>query len=71
MTMIKLRQIKKIGSPPDWQFTMPNDDVVDIRVERRGANYRRYHIILPAPHGKMVFEKMADLRDFLNQNYAG
>jgi hypothetical protein len=69
--MIKLRQIKKIGSPPDWQFTMPNDDVVDIRVERRGANYRRYHIILPAPHGKMVFEKMADLRDFLNQNYAG
>ena len=71
MTMIKLRQIKKIGSPPDWQFTMPNDDVIDIRVERRGANYRRYHIILPAPHGKMVFEKMADLRDFLNQNYAG
>ncbi len=69
--MIKLRQIKKIGSPPDWQFTMPNDDVIDIRVERRGANYRRYHIILPAPHGKMVFEKMADLRDFLNQNYAG
>ena len=69
--MIKLRQIKKIGSPPDWQFTMPNDDVVDIRVERRGANYRRYHIILPAPHGKMVFEKMADLRNFLNQNYAG
>ena len=69
--MIKLRQIKKIGSPPDWQFSMPNDDVVDIRVERRGANYRRYHIILPAPHGKMVFEKMADLRDFLNQNYAG
>ena len=69
--MIKLRQIKKIGSPPDWQFTMPNDDVVDIRVERRGANYRRYHIILPAPHGTMVFEKMADLRDFLNQNYAG
>ena len=69
--MIKLRQIKKIGSPPDWQFTMPNDDVIDIRVERRCANYRRYHIILPAPHGKMVFEKMADLRDFLNQNYAG
>ena len=69
--MIKLRQIKKIGSPPDWQFTMPNDDVIDIRVERRGTNYRRYHIILPAPHGKMVFEKMADLRDFLNQNYAG
>lgn len=69
--MIKLRQIKKIGSPPDWQFTMPNDDVIDIRVERRGANYRRYHIILPAPHGKMVFEKMADLRNFLNQNYAG
>lgn len=69
--MIKLRQIKKIGSPPDWQFTMPNDDVIDIRVERRGANYRRYHIILPAPHGKMVFERMADLRDFLNQNYAG
>jgi hypothetical protein len=69
--MIKLRQIKKIGSPPDWQFTMPNDDVIDIRVERRGANYRRYHIILPAPHGKMVFEKMADLRNFLNENYAG
>ena len=69
--MIKLRQIKKIGSPPDWQFTMPNDDVVDIRVERRGANYRRYYIILPEPHDKMVFEKMADLRDFLNQNYAG
>jgi hypothetical protein len=69
--MIKLRQIKKIGSPPDWQFTMPNHDVIDIRVERRGANYRRYHIILPAPHGKMVFERMADLRDFLNQNYAG
>jgi len=45
--------------------------VIDIRVERRGANYRRYHIILPNPHGKMVFEKMSELRDFLNQNYAG
>ena len=69
--MVKLRQIKKIGSPPDWQWTMPNGDVIDIRVERRGANYRRYHIILPNPHGKMIFEKMAELRDFLNQNYAG
>ncbi len=69
--MIKLRQIKKIGLPPDWQFTMPNGDVIDIRVERRGANYRRYHIILPTPHGKMVFEKMADLRNFLNIYYAG
>ena len=69
--MIKLRQIKKIGLPPDWQFTMPNGDVIDIRVERRGSNYRRYHIILPNPHGKMVFEKMADLRNFLTIYYAG
>ena len=61
--MIKLRQIKKIGSPPDWQFTMPNDDVVDIRVERRGANYRRYHIILPAPHGKMLLLRV---KKFIN-----
>ena len=69
--MIKLRQIKKIGLPPDWQWTMPNGDVIDIRVERRGANYRRYNIILPSPHGRMVFEKMAQLRDFLNKNYGG
>jgi len=48
---------------------MTNGDVIDIRVERRGANYRRYNIILPNPHGKMIFEKMAQLRDFLNKNY--
>jgi len=69
--MIKLRQIKKIGLPPDWQWTMPNGDVIDIRVERRGANYRRYHIILPYPYGKLVFKKMSNLRNFLNKNYGG
>jgi len=68
--MIKLQQIKKDTGKPDWQYVMPNGDIVDIRVERTG-NARIYHVQLPQPVGKKTFDRMAELREFLFKTYEG
>ena len=66
--MIKLQHIPKDQGKPDWRYIMPNRDQVDILVDRSGKNYK-YTVTLPAPHGTMIFEKMAALRKYLFENF--
>jgi len=66
--MIKLKRIKKDFGPCNYQFTLPNKDVVEVEVQRNG-NKRIFSVTVPVL-GALTFPRLTDLKIFV-ANYFG
>ena len=64
--MIKFRRIKKDFGPCNYQFTIPNGDIIEVEVQRQG-NKRTFTASIQG-EGRLSFSRLKDLRDFIN-NY--
>lgn len=64
--MITFRRIKKDFGQCNYQFTIPNGDIIEVEVQRQG-NKRTFSASI-AGEGRLSFSRLKDLRDFIN-NY--
>ena len=64
--MIKFRRIKKDFGQCNYQFTIPNGDIIEVEVKRQG-NKRTFSATISG-EGRLSFSRLKDLRDFIN-NY--
>ena len=65
--MITFRRIKKDFGPCNYQFTIPNGDIIEVEVQRQG-NKRTFSASI-AGEGRLSFSRLKDLRDFINNHF--
>ena len=65
--MIKFRRIKKDFGQCNYQFTIPNGDVIEVEVQRQG-NKRTFSATISGA-GRLSFSRLKDLRDFINNHF--
>ena len=65
--MIKFRRIKKDFGPCNYQFTIPNGDIIEVEVKRQG-NKRTFSATISGA-GRLSFSRLKDLRDFINNHF--
>lgn len=65
--MIKFRRIKKDFGQCNYQFTIPNGDIIEVEVKRQG-NKRTFSATISGA-GRLSFSRLKDLRDFINNHF--
>ena len=65
--MITFRRIKKDFGQCNYQFTIPNGDVIEVEVQRDGR--KRTFSASIAGEGRLSFSRLKDLKDFINNHF--
>tara|TARA_R100000988_G_scaffold102352_1_gene77718 strand:+ start:365 stop:568 length:204 start_codon:yes stop_codon:yes gene_type:complete len=65
--MITFRRIKKDFGQCNYQFTIPNGDIIEVEVQRQG-NKRTFSASI-AGEGRLSFSRLKDLKDFINNHF--
>ena len=65
--MIKFRRIKKDFGQCNYQFTIPNGDIIEVEVKRQG-NKRTFSATISGA-GRLSFSRLKDLKDFINNHF--